>query len=125
MNQAPTVLIVHDDREILGRLVSQLESRAEVWTATNFEDAKSRLAERAPSVLITSLRLGEYNGLHLIIRCRIDHPATVAFVISPRSDPAHEAEALKYDATFLCYPDQEGELLARVAAALARRDAES
>jgi DNA-binding NtrC family response regulator len=120
MIQASTILIVHDDREMLGRLVAQLGPTADVSTATNFDEAKALLSVAPPTILITSVRLGQYNGLHLIIRSRIDYPATAAFLISEGSDATLEAEAVKYGATFLLYPDQEKELLSKVTLALAR-----
>src|SRR5438067_12027176 len=84
MIQAPTVLIVHDDLTVLARLSARLKGRAEVSTATTFDEAKAILSATPPTVLITGVRLGPYNGLHLIIRSRIDHPTTVGIVIAER-----------------------------------------
>jgi hypothetical protein len=42
----------------------------EVSALTDFEAAKRQLSAQAPDVLVTALRLGAYNGLHLILRAR-------------------------------------------------------
>ena len=118
--QAPTVLIVHDDLAVLARLSARLKGRAEVSTAMTFDQAKAILTATPPTVLISGVRLGQYNGLHLIIRSRIDHPATVAIVIAEGVDTALEQEARKNGARCLSYPAQEEKLLSLVAEAISR-----
>jgi DNA-binding NtrC family response regulator len=120
MIQPPTILIVHDDRSLLARLSAKLQGKADVSVANSFEDAKVLLITNPPSVLITGVRLGQYNGLHLIIRTRLDHPATAAFVILEKPDPIIEQEAAAHDAVCLTYPAQEKELMSLVAAAIER-----
>lgn len=122
MHQPHTILIVHDDAKVLERLALQLKNAAEVTTATSFEQAKVILATAPPTVLIAALRLGQYNGLHLIIRSRIDHPRTTAFILSDRVDAALEQEAAKYGATCVSYPGNEATLLSLVSEALAKSD---
>src|SRR5262245_44997835 len=39
-----------------------------VTLAETFVKAKERIGSRPPDVLITDIRLGEYNGLHLVLR---------------------------------------------------------
>jgi DNA-binding NtrC family response regulator len=118
MIHAHTVLIVHNDAKVTTRLAAKLKSAAKVSTATTFEQAKTLLAATPPAVLITGVRLGEYNGLHLIIRSRIDHPTTAAILISDRLDPDLEQEAGRYGAACVSYPDGDDKLLSLVAAAL-------
>lgn len=120
MMQAPTVLIVHDDRSVSARISAKLQARVDVSTTSVFDDAKAMLAASPPAVLITGVRLGEYNGLHLIIRTRIDHPGTASFVILENPDPAVEQEAATNGAVCLRYPAQERELMTLVALALER-----
>jgi DNA-binding NtrC family response regulator len=120
MIQARTVLIVHDDRSVSVRLAAKLQGRADVSVANTFDEAKAILTTNPPAVLITGLRLGEYNGLHLIIRSRIDHPATASFVILENADPAIEQEAAAHGAVCLRYPAQQKELMSLVAVALER-----
>ena len=120
MIQAPTVLIVHDNLSVLARLTARLKGTADVSTATTFDQAKAILTATPPTVLITGVRLGQYNGLHLIIRSRIDHPLTVGIVIAEKSDAALEQEAAKSGAACLSFPAQEEQLLALVADAISR-----
>jgi DNA-binding NtrC family response regulator len=80
------------------------------------------LTATPPAILITALRLGEYNGLHLIIRSRIDHPTTAAILISDRLDPALEAEAATYGAAYVPYPEDGDRLLSLVVEALSKSD---
>jgi len=120
MIQALTVLIVHDDRRVSAWLATKLEGKADVSVANTFDEAKAMLTTNPPAALITGLRLGQYNGLHLIIRSRIDHPATAGFVILENADPAVEQEAAAHGAVCLRYPAQQKELMSLVAVALER-----
>ena len=110
------VLIVHSDAKVLARLAGKLMvSTAEVSVATTFDAAKAVLAATPFAILITGVRLGEYNGLHLIIRSHIDHPLTAGIVISDGPDPALEQEAAKYGAACVSVPEDEARLLLLVA----------
>jgi DNA-binding NtrC family response regulator len=120
MMQALTVLIVHDDRSVSARISAKLHGRADVSIAATFNEAKAILATTPPAVLITGVRLGRYNGLHLVIRSRIDHPETASFVILEEPDAAVEQEAAAHGAVSLEYPAKEKELLMLVAAAFER-----
>jgi DNA-binding NtrC family response regulator len=114
MIHADTVLIVHNDAKVLARLAGKLAT-ADVGVATTFEEAKAVLAATPIAVLITGARLGDYNGLHLIIRARIDHPLTAGIVISDGLDPTLEGEAAQYGAACVSLPEDEARLLLLVA----------
>ena len=120
MMQAPTVLIVHDDRSVSARISATLQGRTDVSIAATFDEAKAILIASPPAVLITGVRLGQFNGLHLVIRSRIDHPETASFVILEKPDAAAEQEAAAHGAISLEYPVKEKELLMLVAAAIDR-----
>ena len=90
-----------------------------VASAANFEEAKQLLACQAPDVLITDLRLGSYNGLHLVLRSRADHPEMAAFVTSATPDPVLEAEAQREQARFLLRPISDADLLDAITTSLA------
>jgi hypothetical protein len=68
-----------------------------------FADAKSILDARPPELLVTEIRLGSYNGLHLVIRGHVRNPEMRAIVIGPW-DPVLAAEAHRERATFLVEP---------------------
>ena len=61
------------------------------------------VAER-PDLLITDLRLGPYNGLHLVLWGRTEHPEMATLVTSRIADPVLEAEARRQRAQFLLRP---------------------
>lgn len=62
----PTVLIVDLDAERAWRLAHEVEAVADVEVATDFASARASLQTTAPAFLVTNLRLGAYNGLHLV-----------------------------------------------------------
>jgi two-component system response regulator RegA len=66
----------------------------------NFHEAKARLLTR-PALLVTELRLGEYNGLHLVLRGKSARADMAAVIVSGISDPVLSAEAERLGATFV------------------------
>jgi CheY-like chemotaxis protein len=120
------VLVVYADPEDRERTVVLLETAGyQVAAASNFEEAKQFLANQAPDVLITDLRLGSYNGLHLVLRSRTDHPDMAALVTSRFPDPVLEAEAEREHARFLLRPIKDAELLDAITSSLAASRAAS
>jgi DNA-binding NtrC family response regulator len=89
-----------------------------VRSARNFDEAKTLLAEEPPDILITDLRLGQYNGLHLVLRTRSHYPKMAALVTSRVADPVLEAEAHRQHAQFILVPLTATELLQAVASSL-------
>ena len=89
-----------------------------VRSARTFDEAKTLLAAERPDILITDLRLGQYNGLHLILRTRSDFPEMAALVTSRVADPVLEAEALRQHAHFILVPLTAAQLLHAVATSL-------
>ena len=51
--------------------------------ASSFVDALRLIRDRAQSVLIVSMELGEFNGLHLLVRSAVEHPAVRVIVVGP------------------------------------------
>ncbi|MEO5739995.1 MAG: response regulator [Vicinamibacterales bacterium] len=89
-----------------------------VRSARSFDEAKTLLAAEPPDILITDLRLGQYNGLHLVLRSRSDHPEMAALVTSRVADPVLEAEAHRQRAQFILVPLTGTQLLQAVASSL-------
>jgi DNA-binding response OmpR family regulator len=110
-----SVVVVDQCPVVLARLVEPLRAAGyDVTGATTFEAAKKRLADFSPNLLIAASRLGPYNGLHLVVRGRVDHPEMVAILTAPAKDPVLEAEASRYGASCVVAPDTSDELLALV-----------
>jgi len=103
---APDSIIVADaDPQALRAAASVLADAGYlVMQAGTFGEARRRLAIARPDVLITSVRLGGYNGMHLVIGSRLALPDLVCIVTHAASDPGLQAMAAGYDATFLVQP---------------------
>jgi DNA-binding response OmpR family regulator len=91
-----------------------------VTLAETFAKAKERLSSRPPSVLITDVRLGEYNGLHLVLRGKSLRPDMAAIVLSDAADPVLQADAEAMGATFVVKPVTPRDFCAAVMRTLAR-----
>ena len=97
----PTALVVEPsvaDAVWIALALSQLGFR--VMVSETIQDASSRLATR-PALLVTELRLGEYNGLHLVLRGKSTHSPLAAIVTSRIVDPALYKEAEQLGATYV------------------------
>jgi DNA-binding response OmpR family regulator len=71
-----------------------------VTVSDTFQDAKAQLSV-PPALLVTELRLTEYNGLHLVLRGKAAHPQLAAIVTSRIDDPVLYTEAEKLGATYV------------------------
>jgi DNA-binding response OmpR family regulator len=119
-----SLLVVEPSIDELLALVTTL-SRAgfNVTAAQSFEEARPYLAARPPWVLVTALRLGIYNGLHLVVRGKAVRPDMAALVMSQTPDLVLQAEADALGATFLVKPLPPRDLIAAVLQTIFRRDA--
>lgn len=120
MDPAHKILIVDDTTATLGALAELLSSAGfAVVTAENFEQAKRLIDEQSPDLLIVDIRLGPYNGLHLVVRERLAHPDRPIIMTTGYPDPLLQAEARKYGAEFLEKPIRSADLIAMVGRLLA------
>jgi ActR/RegA family two-component response regulator len=53
--------------------------------ANTFRDAIDMMAAAEPEALVVSVELGAYNGLHVLLRCGVEHPSTRVVVVGPAS----------------------------------------
>lgn len=93
-----------------------------VTLATSFTDAKTRMLERQPALIVTTVQLGEYNGLGLVLRARSRNPQVRAVILSRVPDPALQTEAEELGATFVSLPVEQRELRAAILRTLFRQD---
>ena len=120
MQIQPTVLVVDANPTDRARTVRLLEAAGYCVTETgSFDEAKHLITRAAPDVLITDLRLGSYNGLHLILRSKVDHPGMAALVTSRFDDPVLQAEAERHHAAFVLRPIGDDEFLLAISDSLA------
>ena len=71
-----------------------------VQVATTFPQAKTILRQQPPDVLVTELRLNEFNGLHLALWSRVRAPHLRSVIIG-HLDPNLEADARAFGLVYL------------------------
>jgi CheY-like chemotaxis protein len=114
------VLVVAPTSRLAANLVEWLtEAGHEVILVTSFPAGKARL-ELAPSVLISEIRLGDYNGLHLALRAK---GGNIPSLVVGNPDPVLEREAARLGVAYLTLQLSRSVLLSalqRVEPAIAR-----
>ncbi len=114
---ARKILVVEDDNATRRGLVALLRNAGyDVVAADSIPDAKKALATEHPDLLITDVRLGEYNGLQLLATNPNPIPA---IVMTGFPDRVLEAEAQHLGAEFVLKPVTPTELMAMVERKLA------
>jgi len=104
------VLLVDANRDSETEQV--LRSAGHVVTrAFGFQEAKRWLQHAPPDLLMTDVRLGAYNGLHLVIRAHVEHPGMPAIVVDADHDPVLEREANGAGATYVAKPFEANSLV--------------
>jgi DNA-binding NtrC family response regulator len=86
------VLVVDLVPEMRAQLKWALGSDAHVTTARSFTDGRTRLVSRSWDLLVTNLRLGAYNGLHLVYLGAMAHPLMRSIVYSSLDDATAAGE---------------------------------
>ena len=115
----PLVLIVDTNAATVESMAATVRTRDyAVLTALTFEEARAIWRSQQPEVLVVDIRLGQYNGLQLLIRARSDRPDVAAVVTSPVPDPVLEAEAVHCGAAYLIKPVTRQQLLDAIQSAL-------
>ena len=84
----PKILVV-DDAPSVRRMLSELLSGVgyEVLSAGTFEEGKHLADEGNPDLMLIDIRLGDYNGLQLAVRERVNHPGRAVIRLSRRTAP--------------------------------------
>jgi hypothetical protein len=109
---AATVLLADTDPEERSPYATALTTVANrVCAAATFAHAKSTLLNVRPDVLVTQVRLGDFNGIHLALWGRAQLPHLRSVIIG-QSDPKLEADVHASGITFLQYNDVEAVLQA-------------
>jgi len=113
---AATVLLVDTAPEERSPYATALTTLADrVCAAATFAQAKATLLKLRPDVLVTQVRLGEFNGIHLALWGRGQLP-NLRSVIIGQSDPKLEADAHASGLTFVRHNDVETMLQATLEA---------
>src|SRR5690348_396577 len=102
---SPLLVIVDDDdasRRALSALGTHLGYRTQPFAA--FEDARAFLSTSTPDALLVDVRLGAYNGLHLIQIAKRRNASIRAVAVSGFDDPVLAETAKEMGAGYLTKP---------------------
>ena len=116
------VLIAEDDAATLAGWAAYVRDAGfSAVPAASFAEAHRLMAFVRPDVLVTDIRLGEYNGLQLVVQAGTLDPAPGVIVTSGYEDPVLVAEAGRLGATFLLTPVQPSRLVALISELVKKR----
>ena len=102
--QGVVLLVANDPRDWTTTTAALRDEGYDVVEAASFDDARSLLSSRQPGLLITELKLGLYNGLHLAWLRRNQYPTGPSIVINESPDPVLEMEAARLGCLYLLKP---------------------
>jgi diguanylate cyclase (GGDEF)-like protein len=127
IERRPDVLIVDDDSEIVGLLISRLEREGiRFRCAESIAEGRVALSQRLPDCVITDVNLPDGSGLDIVesLRSTAGGHAALALVISARATFPDRVAAVKHGADgFFEKPIDWNLLVAKVRQVLVREDA--
>jgi DNA-binding response OmpR family regulator len=113
------ILVVDDDENVRMGWVEVLATAGySVAAAGSFEHGRLLLDVHRPNLLITDVRLGDFNGLQLALRARSAAQPLPTIVITGFADPVIKSEVQRLEAIYLEKPVRPDQLLAAVSGAL-------
>jgi len=114
------ILVLDDDEHALSGIVELLRDAGHHVTGASTYDAAKRLLAVTPfDLLVTDVRLRSFNGLHLVMQTRTDHPEVAVVIITGYDDPLIDLEAQRYHAELVRKPIRPAEFQRVVEKALA------
>lgn len=115
------ILVLDDDEHALSGIVELLRDAGHHVTGAATYDAAKRLLAVSPfDLLVSDVRLRSFNGLHLVMQTRADHPETAIIIITGYDDPLIDLEAHRYRAGLVRKPIRPAEFLHTVNEALSK-----
>jgi DNA-binding NtrC family response regulator len=104
------ILVLDDDEHALSGIVELLRDGGHHVTGAATYDAAKRLLAVSPfDLLVSDVRLRSFNGLHLVMQTRTDHPDTAIIIITGYDDPLIDLEAHRYNAELVRKPIRPAE----------------
>lgn len=111
------VLVVDVDAMIVHSLAGALRAAGyNALEATSFADAKRLLVAESPHALVADVRLGQFNGLQLLMRAKEERPDTAAVITCAFPDVVLEAETRRFGGIFLLKPLDPQQVLTAIGA---------
>ena len=115
------ILVLDDDEHALSGIVELLRDAGHHVTGAATYDAAKRLLAVSPfDLLVSDVRLRSFNGLHLVMQTRADHPEMAVIIITGYDDPLIDLEAHRYNAALVRKPIRPAEFIKVVDAALVK-----
>lgn len=109
------ILVLDDDEHALSGIVELLRDAGHHVTGAATYDAAKRLLAVSPfDLLVSDVRLRSFNGLHLVMQSRSDHPDMAVIIITGYDDPLIDLEANRYHAELVRKPIKPAEFLKTV-----------
>ncbi len=116
------ILLVESDLQRSAAIEQALVQAGYFVTAvTSFEAASLPASRSKPDLLITAVRLGRFNGLHLAARFRADYPGIPIVVVGDEGEVGLAAEAMQFQARFVPQSTASGQLVEFIGELLAER----
>lgn len=120
---AAVILVVDDDQATLEGLVALLEGAGySTLGAPTYAEGRRVLTQVPVDLLVVDVRLGEYNGLQLVVLASSLPNAPAAIVTSGYEDRVLEEEARRLGAPFFLKPIHLPDFLGLIAKTLADRN---
>lgn len=82
--------------------------------ATSFVEARRFLIAEHPSILVADVRLGEFNGIQLLLLAKELRPGIAVVITTAFPDPVLAAETQRMGGTFMIKPVDPRELVGTV-----------
>jgi DNA-binding response OmpR family regulator len=102
---AQKVLVVDADPQSVHETGAVLRSQGyEPIEATSFEAARALWVSEHPPILIADVRLGQFNGLQLLLRARADRPDVAVLITCAAPDKVLEEETRRFGGMFAVKP---------------------
>ena len=99
------VLVVAPHAEVANTVVRWLTSQGhEASLVKDFVRARAEFDANPPDLLVTEVRLGEFNGLQLAIRAHV-HSPTISTIVIGDDDIVLERDALAQQARYMKTPE--------------------
>lgn len=113
------IFVVSNDGDGLSAMLNVFEHAGYRATgASSFQEAQQRLTTESPDLVIADERLGDFNGLHVLLTALAEHPHAGAIVTTPIRNRGLEADARSLNVHCMVKPQNPAEWLAPVSSML-------
>jgi DNA-binding NtrC family response regulator len=112
------LVVTENDASLAAMLHLLADAGYRTRGASTFEEGKRLLDTTSPDLLIADQRLGEFNGLHLVLRGRAGNPDMGAIVTTPATVPGLDADARLLDTEYVVTPTEATDWLQPVSSLL-------